>query len=133
MSAMRATLKMTDSPRSRTACALTLAVGVALSLSVTSHAGASCVLPDPAIVWSYPAEGATDVPVDARIFLRLNTYSERHPVGAARATSCAQAAASVGGPGPRSPPSPRSPRAVVATDPARHWESCAGPPPPLAV
>lgn len=75
MSTMKATLKVTDSPRSRTTCALTLAVGIMLSLSVTSQASASCVPPDPAIVWSYPAEGATDVPVDARIFLRLNTYS----------------------------------------------------------
>ncbi|MCB9626828.1 MAG: hypothetical protein H6725_05615 [Sandaracinaceae bacterium] len=54
---------------------LALAVGIALALSVTSRASASCVPPDPAIVWSYPAEGATDIPVDARIFLRLNTYS----------------------------------------------------------
>jgi hypothetical protein len=60
--------------RSKITSLLCLAAGL-WTLAAPSNASASCVPPDPAIVWSYPAEGATDVPVDARIFLRLNTYS----------------------------------------------------------
>ena len=44
------------------------------ALFPAAHADASCVQPAPAIVWSYPGAGATGVPVDADIFLMLNTY-----------------------------------------------------------
>ncbi|MBK6812221.1 MAG: hypothetical protein IPG81_25730 [Sandaracinaceae bacterium] len=74
MSTMKARLTMTPAQRSQITGALCLTAAL-WALAAPSHASASCVPPDPAIVWSYPAEGATDVPVDARIFLRLNTYS----------------------------------------------------------
>lgn len=74
MSTTKAKLTMTHNQRSTITAMLCLAAGL-WTLAAPSNASASCVPPDPAIVWSYPAEGATDVPVDARIFLRLNTYS----------------------------------------------------------
>lgn len=66
-------LTMTEVQRSTVTAALCLMTGLWI-LTSPSQASASCVPPDPTIVWSYPAEGATNVPVDAEIFVMLSTY-----------------------------------------------------------
>jgi len=58
-------------------------VGIALlqlaATTVASVTSANCPLPEPRVVWSYPAAGATDVPIDADImfvFSNWNTPSQ---------------------------------------------------------
>jgi hypothetical protein len=58
----------------RLVAAAGLAVGW-FALAVTpSHALASCGEFVPEIVWSYPGPGDTDVPIDADIFVMVNTF-----------------------------------------------------------
>ena len=60
-----------------------LAIATAVvSLSFTAPALAVCARPQEGIIWSYPAEGATDVPTDARLFILMNQFNGllRHPV-----------------------------------------------------
>jgi hypothetical protein len=45
---------------------------VAVGLLAAKPARASCAAPAPAIVWSYPADGQTDVPTNARVFVLPN-------------------------------------------------------------
>ncbi len=51
-----------------------LAAG-SLALAVThSGAHAACFQDAPQIAWSYPSHGDTDVPIDADIFVMVNTF-----------------------------------------------------------
>jgi MYXO-CTERM domain-containing protein len=50
-----------------------LIVGVALLLMTAHSAWARCALPDPSVVWSSPAAGAVDVPVDADLLILTET------------------------------------------------------------
>jgi len=45
------------------------ALGAALVFFATSRAHASCRAPEPEILWSWPADGAVDVPIDADLLL----------------------------------------------------------------
>jgi hypothetical protein len=45
------------------------ALSGALGLTVSRAAGASCAGPEPGLLWSHPANGASDVPVDADLFV----------------------------------------------------------------
>jgi hypothetical protein len=51
-----------------------------LALFFPRPASATCFLPQPKIVWSYPADGEVDVPTNARIFVLGTSYP---PLGAA--------------------------------------------------
>ena len=44
-------------------------VGVALAISFSSSARASCIVPRFSVVWSSPADGDTNVPLDASMLL----------------------------------------------------------------
>jgi hypothetical protein len=45
----------------------TVILTLAAATAAAGHAHAKCVLPVPSIVWSFPADGATDVPTNARV------------------------------------------------------------------
>jgi hypothetical protein len=45
-----------------------------LSLAVSRSAQASCLSPERGLLWSYPANGAIDVPVDADLFVNGELY-----------------------------------------------------------
>lgn len=53
---------------------------IVVVLGVTSHARASCAPEEPRILWAYPPDGATNVPVDADFFVLLNVYGQRPTV-----------------------------------------------------
>jgi MYXO-CTERM domain-containing protein len=48
---------------------VTVASAVTVFLAGETPAHANCIQPPPAIVWSYPTDGATGVPTNARIFV----------------------------------------------------------------
>ncbi len=45
-----------------------------LGLAASRSARASCLAPQPGLLWSYPANGAIDVPVDADLFVSGDLY-----------------------------------------------------------
>lgn len=52
-----------------------LAALAALVVSSAAPAWASCLLPEPRIIWSYPAQGATDVPTNTDLWLLPSGWS----------------------------------------------------------
>jgi hypothetical protein len=59
-----------------------LVVSMALAPALFSDAAnASCKAPDPKLVWSSPADGATDVPTNAAIWLLLANWVADGPGG----------------------------------------------------
>jgi len=52
-----------------------LAVLAAVGVSGARPVWASCVAPTPAIVWSYPAQGANDVPTNADLWILLSGWN----------------------------------------------------------
>jgi hypothetical protein len=55
--------------------ALICCIVIAVAAAAPREAWASCVAPEPRIVWSYPADGETEVPLNARIFIVTNVLS----------------------------------------------------------
>jgi hypothetical protein len=56
-----------------TLTAMRFIIGVAVLLMTAHSAWARCSLPDPSVVWSSPAAGAVDVPVDADLLILTET------------------------------------------------------------
>jgi hypothetical protein len=54
---------------SRTSAASSAGGVIALVLATAGSASADCLWPPPSVVWSSPAAGAVDVPVDADLLI----------------------------------------------------------------
>lgn len=51
-----------------------VALSGALGVAVSRSARASCLAPEPGLLWSYPANGAIEVPIDADLFVTGELY-----------------------------------------------------------
>src|SRR5688500_12188733 len=57
-----------------------LVVSLACCLAPSSLVQANCALPEPALLWSSPAQGAEDVPLDADLLLVMEGASRQMEV-----------------------------------------------------
>lgn len=51
-----------------------VALGAALVFFSPSRADAACAAPEPEVIWSWPADGAVDVPIDSDLLLAKHGF-----------------------------------------------------------